>query len=75
MIEFTQALLERRAGGETGVLWVDACSGEAAIAALASGSFDAGGVDPALFEACLCRSRTRLSLPSPPWSVLRCACD
>ena len=25
MIEFTQALLERRAGGETGVLWVDAC--------------------------------------------------
>jgi hypothetical protein len=59
MIEFTQALLERRAGGETGVLWVDACKGEAAIAALASGSFDAGGVDPALFEACLCRSRTR----------------
>ena len=68
MIEFTQALLERRAGGETGVLWVDACKGDAAIAALASGSFDAGGVDPALFEACLCRSHS-LAQARPGYSA------
>jgi hypothetical protein len=29
MIEFTQCLLERRAGGETGVEWVDALQGAA----------------------------------------------
>ena len=27
MIEFTQCLLERRLGGETGVAWVEACKG------------------------------------------------
>ena len=32
MIEFNQCLLERRAGGESGVEWVEACKGDAAIA-------------------------------------------
>ena len=120
MIEFNQCLLERRAGGESGVEWVEACKGDAAIAgergrlltaflaglrlrssrrrrcwcvvALASGSFDAGktqdhcshlgcilprvpaiivctgGVDPALFEACLCRSQS-LAQARPSYSA------
>lgn len=34
MIEFTQCLLERRLGGETGVAWVEACKGDDAITAL-----------------------------------------
>jgi hypothetical protein len=33
-------------------------AGAAALSALDSGSFAAGGVDPALLEACLCRSHT-----------------
>jgi hypothetical protein len=55
-IEFTQCLLERRRGGESGVLWVEAMEGDAVLAAMEAGSWDAGGWDPKLFEAALCRS-------------------
>ena len=74
MIEFNQCLLERRAGGETGVAWVDACKGAGAIKALASGSWEAGGVDPALFEACLCRTHS-LAQARPGYSARHPSAD
>ena len=37
MIEFAQCLLERRAGGESGVAWVDAKQGEEALNAVLDG--------------------------------------
>ena len=43
-------------GGETGVRSVTALRGESVWQALSSGSWDAGGCDPRLLEACLCRS-------------------
>jgi len=56
-LEAMQSMVERRRGGETGVAWIHAVRGaDAVMAALRSGSFDAGGWDPALFRACLCRS-------------------
>jgi hypothetical protein len=61
-LETIQCLVERRAGGETGVAAVTALRGESVWKALASGSWSAGGCDPQLLEACLCRSFT-LSSP------------
>ena len=59
MIEFTQCLLERRKGGESGVAWVEAIQGDAVLDVLERGlSFDEGGFDAALFEAALCRSQS-----------------
>ena len=56
-LEAMQSMVERRRGGESGVAWIHAVRGqEAVMAALRSGSFDAGGWDPELFRACLCRS-------------------
>jgi hypothetical protein len=52
-----QSLAERRKGGETGVAWLEALKGDAVWKALASGSWNAGGWDMELFEACLCRSQ------------------
>ena len=52
-LEGIQCLAERRAGGETGVASVEALRGDSVWQAL-----DNGAWDPALFEACLCRSHT-----------------
>ncbi len=61
-LETIQCMAERRDGGETGVKAVTAFRGEAVWKALAAGGWKAGGWDPRLFEACLCRSQT-LSQP------------
>ncbi|HEX3725567.1 MAG TPA: hypothetical protein VHV08_04965 [Pirellulales bacterium] len=55
-LEAIQAFVERRRGGEQGVVWLETLSGPAVWRALAAGSWDQGGFDPGLFEACLCRS-------------------
>jgi hypothetical protein len=57
-----QCLVERRKWGETGVSAVTALRGAGVWKALQSGTWDAGGCDPELFEACLCRS-FRLTSP------------
>ena len=65
MIEFTQCLLERRAGGETGVEWVDALQGAARSAAPAAAAATAAqrpcGRDAARKQTrpmkCWCRER------------------
>jgi hypothetical protein len=62
-LETIQCMAERRRGGETGVAALQALRGEAVWKALAAGSWEAGGWDPKLFEACLCRSQT---LAQPP---------
>jgi hypothetical protein len=63
-LESLQCLVERRKGGETGVRAVTAVRGVSVWKALQSGSWDAGGCDLELFEACLCRS-FRLTSPRP----------
>jgi hypothetical protein len=60
-LEAIQAMVERRRGGETGVAWLEALHGPAVWRALAQGSWEAGGWDMGLFEACLCRSHTLTS--------------
>ena len=55
-LETMQCLAERRRGGESGVAWIEARRGDAVWEAQQAGSWEAGGWDPALFEACLCRS-------------------
>jgi hypothetical protein len=55
-LETMQAMAERRAGAERGVRRVQALRGDAVWKALERGSWDSGGWDGALFEACLCRS-------------------
>jgi hypothetical protein len=62
-LEVIQCMAERRKGGETGVAAVQALRGGPVWKALAAGSWEAGGWDPGLFEACLCRSQT---LAQPP---------
>jgi hypothetical protein len=62
-LETIQCMAERRRGGETGVAALQALRGDAVWKALAAGSWEAGGWDPKLFEACLCRSQT---LAQPP---------
>lgn len=57
-LEAMQCLAERRRGGETGVVWMHALRGDSVWDAFESGSWEAGGWDPELFEACLCRSLT-----------------
>src|SRR4029077_9100997 len=57
-LEVIQCMAERRRGGETGVAAVQALRGEAVWTALRAGSWDKGGWDPRLFEACLSRSHT-----------------
>lgn len=61
-LEVIQCMAERRRGGETGVAAVQALRGDAVWKALHAGDWAAGGWDPRLFEACLCRSQT-LSQP------------
>ena len=55
-LESLQCLVERRKGGETGVSSVTALRGDNVWKALQSGSWNAGGCDLELVEACLCRS-------------------
>jgi hypothetical protein len=62
-LEVIQCMAERRKGGETGVAALQALRGESVWKALEAGSWAAGGWDPELFEACLCRSQT---LAQPP---------
>jgi hypothetical protein len=62
-LETIQCMVERRNGGETGVTALQALRGDAVWRALAAGKWEAGGWDPNLFEACLCRSQT---LTQPP---------
>ncbi len=57
-LEVIQCMAERRQGGETGVDAVTAIKGDAVWQAMASGSWNGGGWDPRLFEACLSRSQT-----------------
>jgi hypothetical protein len=57
-LEMIQCMAERRRGGETGVVAVQALRGQAVWDALQAGSWAAGGFSARLFEACLCRSQT-----------------
>jgi hypothetical protein len=62
-LEVIQCMAERRRGGERGVTALQASRGENVWKALEAGTWKAGGWDPALFAACLCRSQT---LAQPP---------
>ena len=55
-LETLQCMVERRRGGETGVVALQALRGNAFWEAMGAGSWRDGGWDAALFEACLCRS-------------------
>ena len=61
-LETLQCMAERRERGETGVVAVRALRGAPVWKALAAGSWNAGGCDLELVEACLCRS-FRLASP------------
>jgi hypothetical protein len=62
-LEVIQCMAERRRGGETGVIALQALRGERVWNAMEAGKWEAGGWDPRLFEACLSRSQT---LAQPP---------
>ncbi|MBM3840431.1 MAG: hypothetical protein FJ398_21200 [Verrucomicrobia bacterium] len=62
-LEVIQCMAERRRGGETGVISLQALRGDAVWTAMKAGSWVSGGWDPKLFEACLSRSQT---LGQPP---------
>ncbi len=55
-LEAIQCMVERRRGGETGVVAMQAVRGGKVWEALRAGSWDSGGWSSDLFEACLCRS-------------------
>ncbi len=55
-LEGMQCMMERRKGGETGVVSMHALRDASVYEAMAKGSWEAGGWDARLFEACLCRS-------------------
>ena len=57
-LETLQCMVERRRGGETGVVAMHALRGDAVWQALAAGDWKSGGWDARLFEACLSRSHT-----------------
>jgi hypothetical protein len=62
-LEVMQCMAERRRGGETGVVAMQAWRGDPVWRALEAGSWSAGGWDPKLLESCLSRSHT-LSQPA-----------
>jgi hypothetical protein len=62
-LETIQCMAERRKGGETGVSALQALRGDGVWKAMATRSWQAGGWDRGLFDACLCRSQT---LAQPP---------
>ena len=57
-LEVIQCMAERRRGGERGVTAMHALRGNAVWTAMQADSWQAGGWDSALFQACLCRSQT-----------------
>ena len=57
-LEMIQCMAERRRGGETGVIAMQALRGDAVWKAMDAGNWADGGWDPRLFEACLSRSQT-----------------
>jgi len=57
-LEVIQCMAERRKGGETGVVSMQALRGNAVWEAMETGAWKAGGWSPRLFEACLSRSQT-----------------
>jgi hypothetical protein len=57
-LETIQCMAERRRGGESGVVAIQALRGNSVWKAMKSGSWDSGGWGPRLFEACLSRSHT-----------------
>ena len=63
-LEVIQCMAERRKGGETGVVALQALRGDSVWNALEAGSWKAGGWNPQLFEACLCRSQTLAQAPT-----------
>ncbi len=63
-LEVIQCMAERRRGGETGVAAVQALRGPAVWRALAAGSWERGGWDGRLFDACLTRSQTLAQAPT-----------
>jgi len=58
-LEVIQCMAERRKGGEVGVVALQALRGDSVWDAM-----KAGGPDPKLFEACLCRSQTLAQAPT-----------
>lgn len=63
-LEVIQCMAERRKGGETGVVALQALRGDSVWKAMQGGAWKNGGWDPALFEACLCRSQTLAQGPT-----------
>jgi len=57
-LEVIQCMVERRRGGETGVVAMQALRGDAVWQAMSAGNWAAGGWDPQLFTACLSRTQT-----------------
>ncbi|MFO0903444.1 MAG: hypothetical protein U0939_10610 [Pirellulales bacterium] len=63
-LEVIQCMAERRRGGESGVVALQALRGESVWKAFDAPSWQAGGWDPTLFEACLSRSQTLAQTPT-----------
>lgn len=63
-LETMQCMAERRRGGETGVVALQALRGEQVWQAMAQPNWSQGGWDPRLFEACLARSQTLAQTPT-----------
>lgn len=63
-LEVIQCMAERRRGGETGVVALQALKGDAFWKAFDSHGWSQGGWDPRLFEACLSRSQTLAQTPT-----------
>ena len=57
-LEGLQCMVERRRGGETGAASIHGLKGDPVYQAMKAGSWQAGGWDPELFQACLCRSHS-----------------
>lgn len=57
-LEVIQCMAERRRGGESGVVSMQALRGDAVWQAMNADTWTDGGWDPRLFEACLSRSQT-----------------
>lgn len=66
-LETIQCMVERRRGGETGVTAIQAIRGDDVWRRMQAGSWQAGGWDPQLFDACVCRS-IRLASGRPGYS-------
>jgi hypothetical protein len=63
-LETIQCMVERRKGGERGVVALQALRGDAVWKAMGVNSWKGGGWNPGLFEACLCRSQTLAQAPT-----------